>query len=89
VGRGVFYCYHFILTSRHSIEQNGKIMLGILSTILLMTMIKVTAQEKFSSTRSEIIAQNGMAALILALITMAYQSIRASRANPVDSLRNE
>ncbi len=31
----------------------------------------------------------GIAALIIALLTMSYQSIRASRANPVDSLRSE
>lgn len=31
----------------------------------------------------------GLAALLLALFTMSFQSIRASRLNPVDSLRNE
>ncbi len=31
----------------------------------------------------------GIAALLLALMTMSFQSIRASRLNPVDSLRNE
>ena len=31
----------------------------------------------------------GVAALLLALLTMSFQSIRASRLNPVDSLRNE
>jgi putative ABC transport system permease protein len=31
----------------------------------------------------------GVAALVIALLTMSFQSIRASRANPVDSLRSE
>ncbi len=31
----------------------------------------------------------GMGALLIALLTVAYQSLRAARANPVDSLRDE
>jgi putative ABC transport system permease protein len=31
----------------------------------------------------------GIAALIIALITVSYQAVRAARANPVDSLRYE
>ena len=31
----------------------------------------------------------GTAALLIAVFTVAYQSVRAARANPVDSLRDE
>ncbi|MFH2107356.1 MAG: ABC transporter permease [Chrysiogenia bacterium] len=37
----------------------------------------------------ELFLFSGVLALVIAMLTVSYQSIRAARANPVDSLRNE
>ena len=45
--------------------------------------------EPFIAHYSLLIVHGGMFALVIAMATVSYQSLKAALANPVDSLRNE
>jgi|GEM_PF-1455439 len=50
-------------------------------------IFQLTSSSKIDDGRGEEMASIG--AIVIALLTVSYQAIRAARANPVNSLRNE